>query len=86
MDMAPSEGKDAVAEGGPQARIFISYSRRDMAFADRLEAALKSRAFEVLIDRAEICAFEDWWKHVGRISRRRNPPYALSDERAKSVL
>ena len=30
-------------EGGPKARIFISYSRKDMAFADRLEAALKAR-------------------------------------------
>ena len=27
----------------PKARIFISYSRKDMAFADRLEAALKAR-------------------------------------------
>jgi hypothetical protein len=26
-----------------KAKILISYSRRDMAFADRLEAALKSR-------------------------------------------
>src|SRR5271168_4082786 len=48
----------------PNARIFISYSRVDMAFADRLEAALKSRGFEPLIDRAEIYAFEDWWKRL----------------------
>ncbi len=26
----------------PRARIFISYSRKDMAFADRLDAALKA--------------------------------------------
>jgi hypothetical protein len=30
-----------------------------MAFVDRLEAALKARGFEVLIDREEIYAFED---------------------------
>jgi formylglycine-generating enzyme required for sulfatase activity len=48
----------------PTARIFISYSRKDMPFADRLEAALKSRGFETLIDRAEIYAFEDWWKRI----------------------
>jgi formylglycine-generating enzyme required for sulfatase activity len=48
----------------PKAKIFISYSRRDMAFADRLEAALKERGFEVLIDREEIYAFEDWWKRL----------------------
>jgi len=51
-------------DGGPKARIFISYSRKDMAFADRLEAALKTRGFEPLIDRTEIYAFEDWWKRI----------------------
>src|SRR5215470_1493317 len=47
-----------------RARIFISYSRVDMPFANRLEAALKARGFEPLIDRAEIFAFEDWWKRI----------------------
>jgi formylglycine-generating enzyme required for sulfatase activity len=45
-------------------KIFISYSRKDMTFADKLEAALKARGFEVLIDREEIYAFEDWWKRI----------------------
>jgi WD40 repeat protein len=48
----------------PKTRVFISYSRKDMAFADRLEAALKARGFEPLIDRTEIYAFEDWWKRI----------------------
>src|SRR5258707_14897749 len=48
----------------PQARVFISYSRKDMAFAERLEAALKARGIEPLIDRTEIYAFEDWWKRI----------------------
>jgi hypothetical protein len=47
-----------------KARVFISYSRRDMAFVDRIEPALKARGFEPLIDRAEIYAFEDWWKRL----------------------
>ena len=47
-----------------KAKIFISYSRKDMAFADRLEAALKARGFEPLIDRSEIYAFEDWWQRI----------------------
>jgi hypothetical protein len=47
-------------EAEPKARIFISYSRKDMAFADRLDAALKARGFEPLIDREEIYAFENW--------------------------
>jgi hypothetical protein len=31
----------------PKAKILISYSRNDMAFADRLEAALAARGFEI---------------------------------------
>jgi WD40 repeat protein len=46
------------------AKVFISYSRTDVAFADRLDAALKARGFEPLIDRTEIFAFEDWWDRI----------------------
>ena len=52
------------SEEKSSARVFISYSRKDMAFADRLEAALKARGFETLIDRSEIYAFEEWWKRI----------------------
>src|ERR1700733_7008465 len=58
------EAEAAPAQSQPKAKIFISYSRKDMAFADRLEAALKDRGFEPLIDRTEIYAFEDWWKRI----------------------
>jgi hypothetical protein len=44
--------------------VFISYSRKDVTFADRLESALKLRGFEPLIDRSEIYAFEEWWKRI----------------------
>ena len=57
-------GTERTGDAVPKARIFISYSRKDMAFADRLEAALKVRGFEPLIDRSEIYAFEDWWKRI----------------------
>jgi hypothetical protein len=59
--VAGVEGKEADA---PKAKIFISYSRKDMAFADRLEVALEARGFEPLIDHTEIYAFEDWWKRI----------------------
>jgi TIR domain len=45
-------------------KSFFSYSRKDMAFADRLESALTEGGFEPLIDRTEIYAFEDWWKRI----------------------
>src|SRR3974390_3180368 len=47
-----------------KAKVFISYSRKDIAFADRLEGALKTRGFEPLIDRTDIYAFEEWWKRI----------------------
>ena len=56
---------DEASEAAPTARVFISYSRKDMAFADRLEVALKARGFEPLIDRTEIYAFDG-----GNASRR----------------
>jgi hypothetical protein len=56
----------AVLESGQQsnARVFISYYRKDMANADRPEAALKARSFEPLMDRTDIYAFEEWWNRV----------------------
>jgi hypothetical protein len=34
----------------PRARVFIFYSCKDMAFTDPLDAALKGRGFEPLIN------------------------------------
>src|SRR5215471_9805565 len=58
------DGPGSGNEAPPRAKIFISYSRKDIAFADRLEAALKVRGFEALIDRSEIYAFEEWWQRI----------------------
>ena len=66
-------------------RLFISYSRKDMAFTHRLEAALKGRGFEVLIDREEIYAFEDWWKRISSlIGRADTVVFVLSADAVKS--
>jgi hypothetical protein len=47
--IAPVVMVDAVADTGFKAKVFISYSRKDMAFADRLGTALKARGFEPLV-------------------------------------
>ena len=47
-----------------KAKIFISYSRADMAFADRVELALRAHGFAPLIDRSDIHAFEKWWLRI----------------------
>jgi hypothetical protein len=70
-----------------RAKVFISYSRKDMEFADRLEAALKARGFEPLIDRTEIYAFEDWWKRIeGLIGRADTVVFVLSPDAVASEV
>jgi WD40 repeat protein len=51
-------------------RVFISYTRADMAFADKLVAALEARGFEVLIDRRNLPALEDWERELLMLIRR----------------
>jgi hypothetical protein len=76
---------DETSEAAPTARVFISYSRKDMAFADWLEAALKARGFEPLIDRTEIYAFEDWWSRIqALISRADTVVFVLSPDAVAS--
>src|SRR5882724_5137436 len=78
---------DVARQSGAQtrAKIFISYSRKDMVFADRLEAALKSRGFEPLIDRTDIYAFEDWWKRIeALIARADTVVFVLSPDSVSS--
>src|SRR5947209_10059447 len=61
--MIPDPAKQGSTQQ-PKAKVFISYSRKDLSFADQVEAALKARGFEALIDRTDIYAFEEWWKRV----------------------
>ena len=62
--MLGSTAVSAPAGEAPKAKIFISYSRKDMSFADHLQAELEARGFDPLIDRTEIYAFEDWWTRI----------------------
>jgi tetratricopeptide (TPR) repeat protein len=55
---------EAAADAGLPASVFISYSRKDSEFVDRLEAGLAARGFLPKVDRAEIYALEDWWKRI----------------------
>ena len=67
------------------ARIFISYSRKDAAFVERLGVALKAHGLVPLIDRTEIYAFEDWWKRIeGVIGSSDTIVFVLSPEAVSS--
>jgi TIR domain len=80
----------AAAESGqqqPKAKVFISYSRKDIAFANRLEAALRQRGFEPLIDRTDIYAFEEWWKRIeALIVRADSVVFVLSPDSVSSEV
>jgi WD40 repeat protein len=70
-----------------KAKLFISYSRKDLAFTDKLEAGLRALGFEVLVDRSEIYAFEDWWKRVETlIARADTLIFVLSPDALSSVV
>jgi len=48
-------------------RVFISYSRDDLDFADQLDDALNAYGFKCLIDRHGISGGEDWKRRLGNL-------------------
>src|SRR5215472_14590868 len=50
-------------------RVFISYSRNDLYFADQLDAALKAYGFECFIDREGISGGEEWKQRLRNLIR-----------------
>ncbi|MEQ1712519.1 MAG: toll/interleukin-1 receptor domain-containing protein, partial [Hyphomicrobium sp.] len=48
-------------------KVFISYSRRDLAFVDNLQSALKERGIDAAVDRTEIARGEEWWKRIEQL-------------------
>jgi hypothetical protein len=53
-----TDGTFGKARAEPRTKVFISYSRADLAFANRIVVALNERGFEPLIDRRDIKAAE----------------------------
>jgi hypothetical protein len=58
----PANGSALITDQPAKAKVFISYSRKDIDFADRIEASLNARGLQVFIDRHEISALEEWWR------------------------
>jgi TIR domain len=66
-------------------RVFISYSREDLDFADQLAAALDSSGFECFIDREGISGGEAWKRRLGNlISEADTVVFVLSPGSARS--
>lgn len=54
-------------KAGDGAKIFVSYSRDDVAFADQLVAALDHLRYRPIIDRHEAHGGDDWKKRLGAL-------------------
>ena len=66
-------------------RVFISYSRDDLDFADQLDAALDLSGFECFLDREGISGGEDWKRRLGNlISEADTVIFVLSPSSARS--
>ncbi|MCC0014720.1 MAG: toll/interleukin-1 receptor domain-containing protein [Rhodobiaceae bacterium] len=50
-----------------QPLVFISYSRRDLAFVDRLQAGLEKRGIAAFVDREAIAKGEEWWARIQQL-------------------
>lgn len=50
-------------------RIFISYSRQDIGFADQLIVGLEAVGFSAIIDRTDIHGAENWERRLGQLIR-----------------
>lgn len=47
-------------EKGQKLKVFVSYSRRDVLFADQLVVSLEDRDYVCIIDRHDIAQGEEW--------------------------
>jgi TPR repeat protein len=86
-DIAPQQaGRPDSPERG-KLRIFISYSRDDLYFADQLNAALDLYGFECFIDRQGISGGEEWKGRLGNLIREADTVvFVLSPTSARSEI
>src|SRR5262245_26308358 len=66
-DITPQPASRPDALDRDKLRVFISYSREDLDFADQLAAALDSSGFECFIDREGISGGEAWKRRLGNL-------------------
>ena len=48
------------AAAGNRAKVFVSYSRKDLAFAQMMVDALTERGFDAFLDKKDIAPGEPW--------------------------
>src|SRR5215813_979949 len=86
-DIAPQQASRADSPDRGKLRVFISYSRDDLEFANQLDAALKACGFECSIDREGISGGEEWKRRLGSlISEADTVVFVLSPTSARSPV
>src|SRR5262249_27490165 len=86
-DIAPLQASRSDSPDRGKLRIFISYSRDDLEFADQLTAALDTCGFECFIDRHGISGGEDWKRRLGNLIRDADTVvFVLSSTSARSEI
>jgi WD40 repeat protein len=66
---AGAQTKAGYSHDSGKLKVFISYSRQDLKFADQLDAALSLTGFDVAIDRHGIDGGENWKRRLGQLIR-----------------
>ena len=86
-DIAPQQAGRPDSPDRGKLRVFISYSRDDLYFADQLDVALKAYGFECFIDREGISGGEDWKQRLGNLIRDADTVvFVLSPTSARSEI
>ena len=62
-EQAPQASVETVA--GSRAKVFISYSRKDLPFAQSLVEELTERGFDAFLDKTDIAPGEPWKERLG---------------------
>jgi hypothetical protein len=85
--IALQEASRPASSDGSKLRVFISYSRDDLDFADPLDEALYVCGIECLVDRRGISGGEDWKRRLGNlISEADTIVFVLSPSSARSEI
>src|SRR5215470_2438356 len=85
--VAPQQANRPSSSDGGKLRVFISYSRDDLDFADQLTAALDFSGFECFIDREGISGGEEWKRSLGGlISQADTVVFVLTPNSARSPI
>jgi hypothetical protein len=55
------------ADAGSRAKVFVSYSRKDLPFAQMLVEKLDERGFDAFLDKTDIAPGEPWQERLGAL-------------------